>query len=78
MNYDKKLVYLSWLNEECPVEGEWVFDEPVFKLTVDRKYQEKLSQWVEKLVGCSHFYESCEDGLTVLFTYSTFEDNILV
>lgn len=78
MDYDKVDEYLNWLNNECPVEGEWVFEKPVFKLTVDRKYQPKLTRWVEKIVGCSHFYECKGVGLTVLFTYSTFEENILV
>lgn len=73
MNYDKKLVYLSWLNLRCPVEGEWVFDEPVFKLTFDMRYQDRLTEWIESVVGCSHFYERDDDKLTVLLSYTTLE-----
>ena len=73
---DKKKAkyYLNWLNENCPVEEEWVWQNPTYKITVPMKYQDEITAWVESIVGCSHFYDSDKDNLIVLFSYSTFDN----
>lgn len=70
----KALDYVEWLNKNCPLEYEWVWDKPVFKITVPMECQETITSWVRKIVGCSHYYDADGDELIVLFTYSTLEN----
>lgn len=70
----KAVYYLDWLNQNCPVEGEWVWQNPVYKITVPMKYQDEITTWVRSIVGCSHFYDTEKDNLIVLFSYSTLDN----
>ena len=69
--------YLKFLNENCPIDEEWVADEKLYTIRIHKDVEDKISEWVEKIVGCSFFYElDDEDYLNLKITKSTLEDNL--
>ena len=69
--------YLKFLNENCPIDEEWVANEKLYTIRIHKDVEDKISEWVEKIVGCSFFYELDEDDyLNLKITKSTLEDNL--
>ena len=69
--------YLNFLNENCPVDDDWVADEKLYTIKIHKDVEDKISEWVEKIVGCSFFYELAEDDyLNLKITKSTLENNL--
>lgn len=73
----KEFYYLNFLNKNCPIDEEWKYEKPVYTIRVNKDAEDKVSAWLEKIVGCSFFYE-CDDEeiLNIKITDSTLEPKL--
>lgn len=73
----KEYYYLDFLNKNCPISEEWRYEKPVYCIKVQKDVQDKISDWMEKIVNCSFFYEVDEDEyLNLKVTNSTLEPKL--
>lgn len=69
--------YLRFLNKNCPINEEWKSKDKVYQIRIHKDDEEKLSEWVEKIIGCSFFYElDTDDYLNLKVTKSTLESHL--
>ena len=73
------LSYLKFLNENCPIDEEWEYNDKVYQIKVNADDVDTINDWVEKIVGCSFFYDcdddSC-DSVNLKITKSTLESHL--
>lgn len=70
-------IYLKFLNNNCPINEEWACDGKAYQIKVNKKEEEVIGEWLEKIIGCSFFYEKIdEDYLNLKVTKSTLEKKL--
>ena len=73
----KEFYYLDFLNKNCPINEEWKYEKPTYSIRVNKDAEDKIAEWLEKIIGCSFFYElDDEDILTLKVTNSTLEPKL--